>query len=225
MRKMLVVAAFMCASLRAQVPTGSVTRHEQPPQMQISLSILLSSGIEPFWSLCGLSVPSRPPFIRRGASQFSTPRSLTRSTILSDDSLPISGVSQTSRRRPHRWLQRTRRRTTYCWLFIPRFRQASTESFSRIWLRSLTGNRRVMASWVRQTVAAEILAFRANDGAREVRRDRVGLMHAGQSLQSWSRPELTIVIGRCTRHRKFQYPISEHPTTVRTLFASIASIV
>jgi hypothetical protein len=31
MRKMLVVAAFMCASLRVQVPTGSLTRHEQSP--------------------------------------------------------------------------------------------------------------------------------------------------------------------------------------------------
>ena len=31
MCKMLVVAAFMCASLRAQVPTGSATRHEQSP--------------------------------------------------------------------------------------------------------------------------------------------------------------------------------------------------
>jgi len=31
MRKMLLVAAFMCASLRAQIPTGSATRHEQSP--------------------------------------------------------------------------------------------------------------------------------------------------------------------------------------------------
>jgi len=31
MRKMLVVAAFMCASFRAQVPAGSATRHEQSP--------------------------------------------------------------------------------------------------------------------------------------------------------------------------------------------------
>jgi len=31
MRKMLVVAAFMCASLQAQVTSGSRTRHEQPP--------------------------------------------------------------------------------------------------------------------------------------------------------------------------------------------------
>jgi len=31
MRKMLVVAAFMCASLQAQITSGSRTRHEQPP--------------------------------------------------------------------------------------------------------------------------------------------------------------------------------------------------
>ena len=31
MRKMLVVAAFMCASLQAQVTSGPRTRHEQPP--------------------------------------------------------------------------------------------------------------------------------------------------------------------------------------------------
>ena len=59
-------------------PRAQLARRQgmnSPPQMQITLSILLSSGIEPFWSLCGLPVPSRPPFIRRGASQFSTPRS------------------------------------------------------------------------------------------------------------------------------------------------------
>ena len=31
MRKMLVVAAFMCASLQAQVTSGSATRHDEPP--------------------------------------------------------------------------------------------------------------------------------------------------------------------------------------------------
>jgi hypothetical protein len=41
MRKMLVVAAFMCASLQAQVTSGSTTRHEQPPNTNQSVNSVI----------------------------------------------------------------------------------------------------------------------------------------------------------------------------------------
>jgi hypothetical protein len=50
MRKLLAVAAFMCASLHAQVIAGSGTRSHEPSPASSSQSVNpVIDGIEPFW--------------------------------------------------------------------------------------------------------------------------------------------------------------------------------
>ena len=145
MRKMLVVAVFVCASLRAQVQAGSATKHEPSPTNanqsvnpaiewnRTLLVIVRTPGAQP------ATVHSTRSFAILHAAIFDSVNSIvgrfTPYLVRLPDVAPETSQLAAADQAAHDVLL----------ALYPRFRQALMESFSKIWLRSLTGNRRVMA--------------------------------------------------------------------------------
>jgi hypothetical protein len=165
MRKMLVVAAFMCASLRAQVPTGSVTRHEQSPTNanqsvnpviewnRTLLVIVRIPGAQP------ATIHSTRSFAILHAAIFDSVNNIvgrfTPYLVRLPDVLPQTSQVAAADQAAHDVLV-----TLY-----PTFQTSLDGELQQDLAQIPDGKPKSDGIAVGQTVAAEILAFRANDGS------------------------------------------------------------
>jgi PAP2 superfamily len=165
MRKMLVVAAFMCASLRAQVPTGSVTRHEQSPTNanqsvnpviewnRTLLVIVRTPGAQP------ANIHSTRSFAILHAAIFDSVNNIvgrfTPYLVRLPDVSPHTSQVAAADQAAHDVLL----------ALYPAFQTSLDGELQQDLAQIADGKPKSDGIAVGQTVAAEILAFRANDGS------------------------------------------------------------
>jgi PAP2 superfamily len=165
MRKMLVVAAFLCASLRAQIPTGSATSHKQSPTNgsqsvnpviewnRTLLVIVRTAGAQP------PTVHSTRSFAILHAAIFDTVNNIvggfTPYLVRLPDVLPQTSQVAAVDQAAHDVLL----------ALYPAFQTSLDQELQQDLVQIPEGKPKSDGIAVGQTVAAEILAFRANDGS------------------------------------------------------------
>jgi len=165
MRKMLVVAAFLCASLRAQIPTGSATSHKQSPTNgsqsvnpviewnRTLLVIVRTAGAQP------ATVHSTRSFAILHAAIFDTVNNIvggfTPYLVRLPDVLPQTSQVAAVDQAAHDVLL----------ALYPAFQTSLDQELQQDLVQIPEGKPKSDGIALGQTVAAQILAFRANDGS------------------------------------------------------------
>ena len=165
MRKMLIVAAFMCASLRGQVPTVSATRHEHSPTNanqsvnpviewnRTLLVIVRTPGAQP------ATVHSTRSFAILHAAIFDTVNNIVGRfspyLVRLPDVSPQTSQEAAADQAAHDVLV----------ALYPAFQASLDGELQQDLTQIPDGKPKNDGIAVGQTVAAQILAFRANDGS------------------------------------------------------------
>jgi membrane-associated phospholipid phosphatase len=165
MRKMLVVAAFLCASLRAQIPTGSATSHKQSPTNgsqsvnpviewnRTLLVIVRTAGAQP------ATVHSTRSFAILHAAIFDSVNNIvggfTPYLVRLPDVLPQTSQVAAVDQAAHDVLL----------ALYPAFQTSLDQELQQDLVQIPEGKPKSDGIALGQTVAAQILAFRANDGS------------------------------------------------------------